>query len=254
MSLQAYTAYIDMQAQQYLDQIPLLEVPPLPPKRRYAQPKFKIMYESRDDLWARLGGTYIWVGQQVFHVDDAREHKSEIWLIVSGAGGKYFKVPYKATEHLDLRSPDPQYVNIGTGPVFLTRKPDRQFLQGMTRSNLFTKRIGKTRFHRLEDGRELVPALSDTESLVWQSSYSELMKTRALQQLRLSPCIAFYRNQFGLAAEYRGRPLGYVTENCVSLDDNDFDKPWIRQDLHEIGCTTRKGGDVPAPEAENQYD
>jgi hypothetical protein len=251
MSVEDWVAAQEKKVEKHLSTYPEIDVPPLPPKRRLTQPRFKLVYENRDDLWSRIGNSFIWVGSSVFFVEDVYEHKHEFWLILSDGKGKRYKAAYNANTSIDLRSPEPQYINLDSGPAFITRKPDRQFIQGMSRGNIYIKSIGKSRFNRLDDMYELIPGLSDTESLMWQPNYLDLMlKTRALRTLRLSQSIAFYRNKENqLYAEYRGRPLGVVNDDCVELDERDYVRPWIKQDLHEIGCTAKRG-DNATPQVE----
>jgi hypothetical protein len=252
MTAQQYIDKIEAQVEATLNKIPIIDVPSIPPKRRIPQPRFKIEFENVDSLWARVGNTFIWVGPHVFHVEEVKQHKGEFWLLLNDGRGGRFRTPYKLNSNIDLRSPEPQYLNLNDyGACFVTRRPERQFLQGMSRGNMFFKRAGASRMYRMEDMWDLIPGLRDIDNLKWQTSYWELMvKSRALKTLRMSAAIAFYRDkEEKLIAEYRGRPLGYVLDDCVEMDEKDYEKPWIKQDLHEIGCTTRKGDATPKIEA-----
>jgi hypothetical protein len=246
MTLEQYKTWQDQRAWSYLSAVPELTFPSLPPKRRHNQPKHKIAYETRDDLWDRLGNTFIWIGPNLYCLDDIREYKGEFWLIVNSGSGQHFRIAYSSKD-IDLRSPEPQYLNVADTASFVTRRAERQFQQGNSRSNIFYKKVGKSNFHRFENLWELIPAFKNAENLIWVPAYQNLVKQRAVSALRLSPCVAIYRDHKSerIVAEYRGRPLGYVEDNCVLLDEHDYGKPWSRNDLHEVGCTTKVGTDAP---------
>jgi hypothetical protein len=77
--------------------------------------------------------------------------------------------------------------------------------------------------------------------LPWSWNYTDLMKRGFLPAMRLSKSIAVYTDGKGdLQAEYRGRYLGRLNENTISVDDEDFSKPWIKAAVNEVACEMRR--------------
>lgn len=212
------------------------------PKRRLSQPRFKLTYETPGDLRLRLLNTCLWIGPELYYVRDCLSCENEHWLIVEDGTGQRLKVEYYSTPGIDLRTPDPQYIIVNETPVYFTRLPARQQQQGVTYSNCVLKPVGKNRFSHFDGVQQLIVSLKDADTLPWKVQYQELMcKMKAFRALRLSTDVAFFRDDNEkLTAEYRGRRLGAVEENCILVDQDDFEKPWIRNDLQSVGCELKK--------------
>jgi hypothetical protein len=218
--------------------IKVLDVPDVQHKRRWMQPKFKMPYETGADIRLRLQGTLIWIGPELYYVRDIRQVEAEQWLIIEDDQGRSFRVEYFSTPGIDLRTPEPQYVTLDDFPVYFTRKPTRQQQQGVSHSNCAIKRVGEEQYRTFNGNRGLMRAMKKIDACPWNIQYADLMtKLRVFRALRLSSDTAVYRDDDDiLKVEYRGRFLGTLEGNVVIVDNEDYDKPWIKNDLQIVGC------------------
>lgn len=206
-------------------------------KRKVEQPRVKPRFQSLHDIRLRLSGTCIFVGPDMYYVNDIYELDNDYLLSVTGRDGKNRRVWY-SNELIDLRSMEPQYVNLESGPYFVFRPPMRSQRQGMCDENLRAKRPGDRQYQR--PGLLSIVKGFGTQSVPWSAEYARLMNVEGvLPTLRLSKDVAFYRERDRLKAEYRGRLLGFVNDDTVYLDDSDLRRPWIQNALRDVNCSYR---------------
>lgn len=206
-------------------------------KRRMEQPVFKFHFDTLHDIQLRLRHTLIFVGARLFYVRDIVMFEQDFLLLLENETGQLYKLPYKS-EFIDLRSPEPQYLQNGPEPVYLLRPPYRQQRQGIMRDNISCRLVGRQHNINLST-KQLMQGIS-TDINQWVEGFTELMiRHRALPSLRLSKNVAFFVQENTILAEYRGRLLGEVHENTVTIDEYDMHRPWIVNNIRSIGCTPR---------------
>lgn len=210
-------------------------------KRRLFQPIFKLPLESLHDARMRIEGTMVFLGSRPYYCRRvAQLEPGDFVLLLDDEDNKQYRVNY-SNRDLDLRNPEAQYLQYEQGPAFLTRRPVRQQRQGLSYDNTLYKRVGNTRLFRPDNIHEVVRSLRLSETVRWEPTYLDLMtKVRAMTALRLSPAIAVYVKDKKLLAEYKGRPLGKLEDNSVTVDELDYEKPWIKRDINLVGCEMRK--------------
>lgn len=211
-----------------------------PSKRRLSQPILKPVYETWHDIEMRLKGTMIFVGSDPFQVMETIPDGKDYTLIVTDKTGKKGKVPYYACEHIDVRSPEPQYFLYNSQPAFLRRPPFRQQQQGFSYGNSSCNYVGQDRTWRADNIPEVMVGLN-TDPFPWNTGYQQIMKAQ-VRSLRLSKDIAVYLSAKGkgLVAEYKGRDLGPINENEITVDEHDYGKPWIRQAVESVSMRLRQ--------------
>jgi hypothetical protein len=199
--------------------IPEVTVVIKPSKRRLSQPILKPTFETWHDIELRLRNTMIFVGSEPYHVIETVQDGKDYLLFLLDKNGKKCKVPYYACEHIDLRSPEPQYFIYQSQPAFLRRTQARSQRQGWCYENSACNYVGQTRTWRTENIGDVMVGLN-TDPFPWSSGYSNLMKAQ-VRALRLSRDVAVYLDKNGINAEYRGRLLGPVQEDTITVDDFD---------------------------------
>lgn len=222
-------------SRQYL-QLPEVKVTAAPSKRRIEQPRVKPVFASLHDIRLRLNQSCIFIGSELYYVTEIYPLEGDFLLTVLGKDEKKQRVWYK-NELIDLRSMEPQYVSVN-GPVFIYRPPSKSQRQGMGSDNLLWKPAG-CEPDRVHDLMGIVRGFN-APPVSWSPEFSKLMAVEgALPAIRLSKNIAFYRRGNQTNAEYKGRLLGYVHENAVYVDENDYKRPWIDQALRDVNCVPR---------------
>ncbi len=208
-------------------------------KRRLIQPPFKLHLETLSDAHLRLSHTVVFVGATPYYVHDVYQGSGDFLLTMETWEGKVYRIWY-SNPHLDLRNPEPQYIMYQEKPGLLYRRPTRQQRQGLSHDNAFVKHVGGRRY-RPENIHEVLRGLQETGVCMWDAKYWELMqKLRAFSALRLSPSIAVYLEGPQLKTEYKGRLLGDLNEDVVSVTEEDFNRPWIKRAVSVVGCNLRK--------------
>jgi hypothetical protein len=226
----------------YTDSYPLLKPVKRPSKRRLEQPTLKPMFATFHDLSLRLQGTFIFIGSDLYRVYDMRDAGDDYILIVQDKDGANFHVFYNECREIDLRTPEPQYIQFQRMPVFLYRTPSRSQRQGICAENTLGRCAGTGDIIRVTDQpRDLMAGIS-TDILPWSSGYTDLMRRGFLPSMRLSKNVAVYTDKKGeFHTEYRGRYLGELRENVVFAGEHDSEKPWIRAAVNEVACELRRG-------------
>lgn len=227
-------------AKRYIDQYPELKPVKRPSKRRLEQPTLKPPFSTFHDISLRLQGTFIFIGSDLYKVYDMRDAGDDYVLIVSDKNGQMHHVFYNKCPEIDLRTPEPQYIQYQRLPVFLYRTPGRSQKQGICNENSIGRMAGSGQAIRVTDQpRDLMAGISN-ELLPWSWNYTDLMKRGFLPAMRLSKNIAVYTGKDDILVEYRGRRLGRLQENVVLADETDTSRPWIRAAVNEIGCELRR--------------
>jgi hypothetical protein len=219
---------------------PELELIPIRQKRRVDQPRFKIEYDNLNDIRMRLINSIVYVGGGAYYVTDVTTYKKEYWLILRDDKGKRWSVPYGATAEINLRTPEPRYLQVKTTPMFFIRTPAREQSQGLSGRNVMVKPVGTAKdYQRWHELTDILTGLSSCDPDPWSELYADLMvKKRLFPSIRLSNHVAFYLDhQDKLLAEYKGRYLGEVQDDTIHVDARDYARPWIARDVSEIGCT-----------------
>lgn len=207
-------------------------------KRRMPQPTLKVPFSSLHDIVLRLRHTLIFVGSELYFVDEIFNIRDDFLLVVSNARGDRYKVWYSNPD-IDLRSLEPQYITLNGHTNFLYRPPIRVQKQGMSIENMYVKPPGGHP-NRLRDVRSLPQCIS-LDVFQWNPTLVELMvKVKALHSVRLSKSIAAYTDGQDAVAEYRGRRLGTIKDDVVFLDEHDVTKPWIIEAVRQVGCVPRQ--------------
>lgn len=226
------------QVKKKLDKYKDVPVVDMPSKRRIHQPKFRHLLESVKDFEIRLLRSIIHIGTTPYLVEGVWSYDKDFWLVVADENGVMFKIPYSHSA-VDLRNPDPQYIQVDQGPAYLVRWPAREQAQGICSKNTSLKFAGTGQFSVPKNLRDIIHGLKFSDNIQWSPSYEELMKNRIFRALRLSPFVSVYRNHDTLWAEYKGRPLGKIKENTVFVDTDDFERPWVRRDVTPSGLTLK---------------
>jgi hypothetical protein len=221
-----------------LDKIQDCPVIDMPSKRRLQQPKFRHLLESEQDFNLRVQRTVIHVGTVPYYVEQVWHAYDEFWLIVMDEHQNRFKIPYHHPA-VDLRNPEPQYLQLDGGPAFLYRRPVREQPQGLHAKNYTLKDVGTENIRSTSSILPVIAGLKATDTTVWSPAYADLMHNRIFRSIRLSPQVSVYRDDGQICVEYRGRPLGPLTENSITVDSDDFERPWIKRDLTPVGLVTR---------------
>jgi hypothetical protein len=208
-------------------------------KRRLPFPAFKLELNTVDDAGLRLSNTIVYIGPDpVFVTGVALGRDGQMYLLFRAVDGKDYKIAYHDPK-VDLRSPEPQYLVYHHEPVYLIRNALRQQKQGLDRSNSMIKPVNKNP-HRWDHAMEVCKGLKEQTNLSWTPQYHDLMvRARAFRSLRLSPNVCFFADDDKVKAEYRGRLLGDVNDNEITLDDSDKRRPWIAKAVKEIGCEVK---------------
>lgn len=210
----------------------------LPSKRRIMQPTLKLQFDSLHDARMRLANGCIFIGAELYYVRDVHELEGKYLLLLKGPDGKEYKIWYDSPD-IDLRSPEPQYITYEDYPVYIMRSPARQQRQSINYDNLHGKRVGSLQTMNC-DPRIFMKEGMSRETILWSPQLLDLMsKIKALRQLRLSRDIAIHRKDEKLMVEYRGRELGVLQEDAITVDEQDYGRPWIRRDTRMIGCNLR---------------
>lgn len=207
-------------------------------KRRMGQPIFKMQFETLADIQLRILHTLIFVGSDLFFVRSIYQMDGDYLLLIEDPSGARFKVWYNACPHIDLRSPEPQYLRYPRYPVYMYRPPVRQQRQGIDGHRNIAFR-GPDGMHVNLSPSEIQEGISP-EVFAWSPAYERLMvDAKAMGGLRLSKTIAVYPGDKQALAEYRGRFLGKIKEDTIFVDEKDYSKPWIRSSIDQIGCRSR---------------
>lgn len=219
--------------------LPVLDPPDLPRKRRIFTEKFKMEYDTIQDIHLRLLGTVIFIGDQYYYVRDIVNGGSNGYqLIVQDKAGVQSRIGYNHPS-VDCRSPEPQYIQMDR-VGFLMRYPARQQHQGLHRNNVRIKYVGENATTSIHDPSILLPSFRD-EVLPWDMSLHRLMESyKAVPWFRLSSRVAVWNENDKLKVEYRGRYLGELKENSVLVDEDDYSQQWIRHDLQKVGLSVKE--------------
>lgn len=227
-------------ARRYMEQYPELKPEKRPSKRRLEQPTLKPTFTTFHDIHLRLNGTFIFIGSDLYKIYDMRDAGDDYILIVTDKKGDNYHVLYNKCEEIDLRTPEPQYIQYSRLPVFLYRTPGRSQKQGICTENSLGRLAGSGQTIRVTDQPlELMAGISN-DILPWSWNYTDLMKRGFLPAMRLSKNVAVYTAKDDILVEYRGRKLGRLQENVVFADEFDSERPWIRAAVNEVGCELRR--------------
>lgn len=209
-------------------------------KRRVFQQKFTLDFDRVEDIQLRLYHTIVTIGQNLYYVNELLKVDGKWVLVVQDGDRQSYRVPY---EDVDLRTPEPQYYLDGDTPMFYFRLPSRQQSQGLNGRCVVTKKVGEANALTLQDTYRFMKGMGDTNPVLWSPAYADvIVKLKALRALRLSPSIAFYREDDRLMAEYRSRRLGEVHDDEIYVDEDDYARPWIKKEAQRIGCVLKNGG------------
>lgn len=209
----------------------------LPTKRRLAQPTFKLDFDCVQDARMRLQGGLIFAGSSPYVVSDVYKYKDDFLLLVTDIEDRSYKLFY-SNPAIDLRAPEPQYIRGEGKALFFQRPPAKQQHQSLRYETIWTKQVGTSNRNNIGP-QDLIRGLT-REDMPWDEKLSHLAKMGVFTSIRLSKDIAFYQRNGTVFAEYRGRHLGVVDDNAISVDAEDYDKPWIARDVRAIGCNTRR--------------
>lgn len=234
-----YVARNHNERNQQWENLPDVPVVRLPSKRRMPQPTLKIPFSTIHDISLRLRHTLVFVGSELYYVTEVVQLRNDFLLAVQNKAGEAYKVWYSSPD-LDLRSLEPQYITYEGRPWFVYRLPLRVQKQGMSADTLYCRSPGGQP-QRLRNLRCVQEGLS-TDVFPWNPMLQELMaKVKALPSIRLSKNVAAYlADPNTVMADYRGRPLGPINENTITVDDMDIKKPWITAAIQQIGCRPRQ--------------
>jgi hypothetical protein len=220
--------------------LPELPVTQRPAKRRLSQPPFKLLLETPHDVDLRLRGTLIFVGPELFCVLDCIQHENDYLLAVEDGKSKRWRVPY-SHPLVDLRSPEPQYISYEGIPAYLSRRPARAQQQGISYSNSVLKNAGNARYYRPENISAVIKGITAENVQMDQRILDLMTRVRVFSTIRMSPNIALYLDpKDNLNAEFKGRWLGFVNENTITVDELDARRPWIKSAVQQIGCELRR--------------
>src|SRR3990167_2801191 len=213
----------------------------LPPKRRIRHPRYHQLYSSRRDADMRLRDSLVYIGSDLYYVNQVLGQDNDLWLCVSRAKDKKLKIRL-SSEHLDFRTPDPQYLKMSGPDVFVWRPPLRQQHQGICSTNTFTKKIGSNSSDRARDMFEIISGLEFQDTLPWTETIHNLMvQQRLFSDTRLSENLAVFKKTDNVYVEYKGRKLGQLKENTVVTNEDDAMKPWIIDDARKVNLVLKAG-------------
>jgi hypothetical protein len=209
------------------------------PLRKKELPPFKIQYQTFAEIKLRLLNSIISVKGHPFVVGRIRQKAGDFTLYVYDKTSAYKKVQY--SDLTDLRSIPPMYVRHGQ-VGWLCRWPGRVYQQGITKSNTLIRTADGKKTLSPINTSQLIKQLAERETHVWDSTTDKLMRREDIATIRLSDDIAVMSTQSEITACYRGRPLGTVQENVVTVfDEDDLLQSWIETPARDVGLELRAG-------------
>lgn len=216
-----------------------LDVKNLPPSRSKLPP-FKLLYSNIEEAQLRLNESIVMVRGRPFYVTDTVREKRDFMLYVKDTRNKTFKIPYSHPD-LDMRSPPPGYIHSGPVVSFLVRKPERIYKQGLTSQTAQHKPVGTDRWKHFNSISDILRGIEGRTNRKWDGSIAKHVQEGLIHSLYLSEHIGVGRKAAleKTFVEYKGRTLGELQEDTVSLDPDDFDVSWIKNDLREVGINAR---------------
>lgn len=205
-------------------------------------PRFKLKYATDDEARMRLEGTFVTIQDRMVKVCKIQQVRQgdEVGtgcIALNESGHQEYLL--FTDEGLNLRSPDPGYIQLMDTTVLFRRKPARVYKQGINGENSIFSRVGKEGdrwpvFGRYPD--HVVCEAFNNRSV--HRFTPELMEDKS--SLRLSDRIAvFKRNGGKLHVEHRGYYLGPLIRNTqVKVDAL---SPWTCNALAAVGLEAVEG-------------
>jgi hypothetical protein len=222
------------------EKYPLLQVTPIRPKRSVNMPTFKLQFDNITDITRRLMKSLIYVGGELYYVSNIHKEGDDFVLYVTDENEKTYRIPY-STPEINLRSAEPRYLQYNGGTAYYFRPPLREQAQGMSRTNIRLKYFGTDAHDGCDRVTRMIKGMRKVEPVQWSSTYADLMlKEEIINSMRMSNNIAIGMSQDKLIAEYKGRYFGTLKDDCVFVDAQDFQKPWVQRDVARIGCKLRE--------------
>lgn len=218
---------------------PLLDIPPIRPKRRVNMPTFRLEFDNVSDISRRLKNTAVYIGGELFFVVAIHDEDKEFVLYLSDGKSQKSRIAYNSKE-INLRAPEPRYITSPKlGVLYCYRIPVREQQQGLSRTNTVLKEIIGGTKRRPDDMLHLIRCLNNNKTISWDEKYFELMRNEIIHNMRLNNSIAVAASEDKILAEYKGRFLGNIRDDVVLMSDTDFDCPWIRQELSSVNLKAK---------------
>jgi hypothetical protein len=203
------------------------------PLRKHDLQPFKINYDTLQEVKLRLNNTAISIKGHTFVVKAVRSDHGQFFLAVSDLN-KTYKVNYK--DLTDLRSIPAMYVGSG----WLCRIPARVYQQGLNRHNTLLKSVDCSSSISNMNPDQIVSQIRSRVKRSWDSTLLSLVSNGDLSNLTLSGDVAVKHEKGKVMACYRGRKLGYVQGNEVTvLDEDDLLQSWIEKPVKNVGLELR---------------
>lgn len=217
---------------------PELNVEEIVSGRRITLPPFHLPYETVEEIQMRLMGTIILIKNNPFYVENVIRKNNDYHLVVSNEEEERTIVKYNQGQ-LDLRSPEPGYINTEGGSYYFVRPPNRQQRQGIIYNQIFLKKIGSEEMFSPHNKNAVMIGLKFRDVQPWTSELCNLLQRRIISNMRLSNSIAIYIDHRKIKSEYKGRFLGEVHDDTILLDDRDR-RPWILSDLKDVSMRSKQ--------------
>lgn len=218
-------------------------------ERRVAMPAFKHDYDTVEEARRRLLQTIVMIQGIPYLVEDVRQNmRHGIYLTLDPTTGDKKKVPLNKIH--DLRSPPPGYLSFKDDELFGTfwfaRKPARVTMQGLPMRERggtgYVKAVGNERgFQPWPRAGILIKGLLNKDNMKFQPAMGEFMVSGLIKNIRLNGNVACYAEGNAAFVEYKGRKLGKLQGNRVSLEDEtDRNVPWIEKDLNSANIEVER--------------
>lgn len=211
--------------------------------RSVPQPVFKQKYFNLQDARLRLLKSLIFVGNEVFVVLEVGRAGKDYILLLGDHQQHCHTIKLGGCEYVDLRTPEPQYLNVHGRVVYLCRRPKRQQAQGLQSGNCFFKDVGKDckdfnsdTNRNILNIKVLLKAFNSQKDISWGPEKLGLLKERVVTGLRLSKYLStFINDKDEIFAEYRGRTLGEIKHDRIDVASPESNFHWIAREAENAG-------------------
>lgn len=196
-------------------------------------PRFKLEYASVDECRMRLEGTFVTIQDnmiKVMKIDMVRQGgEYGVGCTAMDSENDYTQLLF-AKEGMNLRSPDPGYIQVGPKAYFYRRIPARIYKQGICADNTFFSLAGKdlrsALFGMVPDSM-LLKAFNNRPVIQYDP---QLMEGK--DSLRLSDRVAVFKKNGRHTVEHKGVTLGSINGRRVFVQNPSV---WVENALNSVG-------------------
>jgi hypothetical protein len=215
------------------------------PEKEKKLPRFKPIYENREEAKLRLVGTIITLYDTPCYISDVGTvidtvtNEQGLGAIVTQPGGRTIQVVFNP-HGMDMRSPEPGYVTMDSSAYYMIRRPARVARQGLSKENVTLKLAGDKNFIGIPRPFTLInlaQALAERDVVRWTPQiYADLLNPMRPNSRRLSNRIAIYNSsKKGPSVEFKGRTLGPLENDTALVAELDAEASWIMDAMTEVG-------------------